>query len=581
MASKEVMASAPVIVLLMDRTFISGSFRQAWNTRKKFYLALAATWLLLLLLIISSRGRGGTVTMSGDSLIWQYALTQCFAIIHYLRLTFWPDQLALDYGIHFVSEISEVWPQIIALALLLGGAFWFLWRNQPVGFLAILFFAVLAPTSSIIPVITQTMAEHRMYLALLPVIILVMLWAHTRLKYAQWGALGIVIAGALGTATYLRNNDYRTALSIWTDTAQKRPGNFRAWSALGNSQVDLGLFTEAKLSFETALTIYPDEAEVVIGLAAVFYKIGQYNESLRLYQKVVPTLRDKDPLIYGSLHNYGLTLAAVGKIEEAIQTIRRAMALKPKIADAYYSLGNALMSAKKPEEAVLEFQKALERDPELIMARANLGNALIALNRPQEAIAMMSAGSPKSKSSAELRYNLGLAEMNLGHTDKAIALYQEALTINPRFAKAHINLGLLLDPQGKTAQASEHYQEAIRWGEPNPVLHAALGRSLITLGRIAEGTNEFEKAVRLAPDDIQLRYFFARAQMQNGQPLFAAQNFEIIARQSPDIPEVMNGLGLAYRQLGRNTEAREQFRAALKLRPDYEEARRNLEETPR
>ena len=44
MATKELMATAPVIVLLYDRTFLAGSFREALRRRYGLYLALAATW---------------------------------------------------------------------------------------------------------------------------------------------------------------------------------------------------------------------------------------------------------------------------------------------------------------------------------------------------------------------------------------------------------------------------------------------------------------------------------------------------------------------------------------------------------
>ena len=59
MASKEVMVSAPLIVLLYDRTFLAGSFREAWRRRCGLYLALAGTWLLLGWLVISTGNRGG------------------------------------------------------------------------------------------------------------------------------------------------------------------------------------------------------------------------------------------------------------------------------------------------------------------------------------------------------------------------------------------------------------------------------------------------------------------------------------------------------------------------------------------
>ena len=43
MATKEVMATAPLVVLLYNRTFLAGSFREAWRRRFGLYLALAAT----------------------------------------------------------------------------------------------------------------------------------------------------------------------------------------------------------------------------------------------------------------------------------------------------------------------------------------------------------------------------------------------------------------------------------------------------------------------------------------------------------------------------------------------------------
>ena len=43
MATKEVMATAPLIVLLYDRTFLAGSLRGALRRRYGLYLAMAAT----------------------------------------------------------------------------------------------------------------------------------------------------------------------------------------------------------------------------------------------------------------------------------------------------------------------------------------------------------------------------------------------------------------------------------------------------------------------------------------------------------------------------------------------------------
>lgn len=62
LGTKEVMATAPLLVGLSERTFVAGSWRTAWRERRGFYVALGATSVLLAALVFSTGGnRGGTV----------------------------------------------------------------------------------------------------------------------------------------------------------------------------------------------------------------------------------------------------------------------------------------------------------------------------------------------------------------------------------------------------------------------------------------------------------------------------------------------------------------------------------------
>src|SRR5208282_5072705 len=89
------------------------------------------------------------------------------------------------------------------------------------------FFALLPPSSSIVPVATQTVAEHRMYLALIPVIVLTVAGASRAL--GRYGLAAVATAAlALFAATWQRNTDYLSAERLWGDTVDKRPGNERA-----------------------------------------------------------------------------------------------------------------------------------------------------------------------------------------------------------------------------------------------------------------------------------------------------------------------------------------------------------------
>ncbi len=158
MATKEVMASAPLVVFLYDRTFIAGSFREAWRRRWRVYAALGSTWLLLGFLVLSMNGRGGSAGLGSGVSSWVYALTQLSAIVHYLRLCFFPHPLVLDYGGLLEVRTARLLPCALVVAFLLAATVWVLVRHPAVGFLGFCFFAILAPSSSFIPVATETIA---------------------------------------------------------------------------------------------------------------------------------------------------------------------------------------------------------------------------------------------------------------------------------------------------------------------------------------------------------------------------------------------------------------------------------------
>ena len=109
MAVKETMVTAPVAVLLYDRTFVAGSFGAAWRRRRWFYAALAATWLPLAMLVATTGwSRGGSAGFGIGATAGTYGLTQVKAVVHYLRLALWPHPLVFDYGLGLATSARSV-----------------------------------------------------------------------------------------------------------------------------------------------------------------------------------------------------------------------------------------------------------------------------------------------------------------------------------------------------------------------------------------------------------------------------------------------------------------------------------------
>ena len=416
MASKEVMVSAPLVVFLYDRTFVAGGFRAAWRQRRGYYLALAATWILLAILAAGTGGRSGTAGL-GASLRWSdYGQTQVYAIVRYLRLALWPHPLVFDYGA-VVAAGAAVIPAGAILAVLLAVTGAGLWRRSPAGFLGAFFFAVLAPTT-LVPVATQTMAEHRMYLPLAAVLAALVLAAEQAIPRRAVLAGALVLAAAYGVLTFRRNTLYNSETALWADSVVHWPQNPRARTQLGSALYRSGRTAEAAEQFERSLQLQP------AGNADAHYDLGN-------------------------------CLLDEGQLPAAVAHLAEAARLDPKNSDAPNNLGNALLRQGRVGEAMAAYRAALRADAGNVRARANLAVAC---------------------------YDAGNLLAQAGRMDEAITQYGEALRLQPAYPEAEDNWGNALLQEGRAAEAAGHYRAALRLRPDYPRAQANLDGALRRLG---------------------------------------------------------------------------------------------------
>jgi len=322
MATKEVMVTAPLIVLLYDRTFVAGSFRAAWKRRWRVYAGLAATWGLVGYLMVGLHYRD---VGYGLGLTWQaYAMTECRSVVNYLCLAIWPHPLVFDHGSDIISNLAEAAPYALILLLLATGVIITLKRWPSIGFLGAWTFVILAPASSVIPVVGQPMAEHRMYLPLAAVVTLVVMGVYALMGRRSVGVF-LVLAVGLGILTAERNEDYRTKLSIWTDTVAKSPNNVRARCNLGRALLNAGKMPEAIDQYEQALRIQPNFAPAHDSLANALVKEGQVDEAIRHYKLALRF----DPGLADAHYDFAVALEKSGRVPEAIQQYAQALSLRP------------------------------------------------------------------------------------------------------------------------------------------------------------------------------------------------------------------------------------------------------------
>jgi len=462
MATKEVMATAPLVVLLYDRTFVAGSFREAWRRRRGLYLSLAATWLLLAGLAAGTGwSRGGSAGFNAGVSPGDYWLTQFEAIARYAGLAVWPRPLVFEYGPFRVHSVAGVLPFALCFAALAAATLAALRRRPALGFLGAWFLVILAP-SSVVPVATQSMAEHRMYLPLAAVAVAAAAAAYSCAGRRGLAALGL-LALALGALTARRNETYASEMGLWADTVAKRPDN-------ANARNNLGL---------------------------ALFRAGRTPEAIREYRAALGI----QPAYPGVLNNLGNALDLSGSNQEAIGCYEAALRIVPGFAAAHYNLAKALDRTGRTAEAIGHFEEALRIEPGRADGHEGLGEALLRSGRTAEAVAQFEAALRISPGLARARFDLGNALAQAGRIPEAIGSFEEALRIQPGLAEAGNNLGVLLCRTGRTAEGIERIDAAIRAQPDFAQAHFSRGMALLQVGRREEAVAEFGRVLQLRPDD--------------------------------------------------------------------------------
>src|SRR5262249_53451776 len=156
------------------------------------------------------------------------------------------------------------------------------------GFLGAWFFLLLAPSSSIVPIPLETVAEHRMYLPLAAIVILFVLAAVAVLRdrRACVGLLSIAVV-ALGVAAILRNHVYRDEYALWGDTVAKRPDNARARMCLANSLLNQDRVDDALRQLQTAVQIAPGYGEARQNLGVALHRAGRQAEAEQAWRDTI------------------------------------------------------------------------------------------------------------------------------------------------------------------------------------------------------------------------------------------------------------------------------------------------------
>ncbi|MBN2032449.1 MAG: tetratricopeptide repeat protein [Deltaproteobacteria bacterium] len=443
LGSKENAAMLPMSLFLYEATLIQENTTAFFRKNIKWFILTCSIILFIgVLYFYSKQGTIFSFLKGYERRPFSLAerlLTQPRIIILYVSLLLYPLTSRLNLAHSFELSRSLFDPistffAVLAIFLLVAFAF-YLARKRPLFSFCILFFFLNhVIESSVFPL--EIAYEHRNYipsmLFFLPFAIglLELLERYETkkiMKFAVAAFICLLVMG-FGHAAHLRNLDWKTPQTLWTDTVGKSPDTMRAYHNLGR----------------------------------YYQNRGQLRRALQIYQQALTkTATNRKDESFITHYNIGKAWADLNDYGEAESHFRQAINLNPSYSPAYNNLAAAYECQGKKDLAYENLLKAFRIDPYAPFLNYNLGLHYLKEGRSADAIQHLRRAlhSVEYKSSATLC--LAIAHKQEGRLGQASVLFREALRKNPQDTGIHLHLAELYQKAGHPTLALKEAERAL------------------------------------------------------------------------------------------------------------------------
>lgn len=229
---------------------------------------------------------------------------------------------------------------------------------------------------------------------------------------------------------------------------------------------------------------------------------GQIAEAEVIYKEILQA----EPRHFHALHLLGVAAGQLGRAQEAVDLISRAIEIDPGDPATHSNRGNALRDLQRYDEALASYDRAIALEPDAVETIGNRGLVLQQLGRYSEALLSFERAVELQPDSADYLDYLGIAQHQLGRFDAAVASYDRGLLLQPRSVDLLSHRGIALHQMRRYDEALASFDSALGIQPDSVVVLINRGPALLELGRLPEALASYDRAIALRPDIAEAHY---------------------------------------------------------------------------
>ncbi len=318
--------------------------------------------------------------------------------------------------------------------------------------------------------------------------------------------------------------------------------------------------------------INPEDMETYIVVAETYLNQKKWQQAITVSQKIIQVR--PEPKAYKIIGN---SLQAMGQLEEALDSYKKALEIKPDFVEVYANIGTIFAQQKQWEKAIPYYRKAIAIKPDFAGAYRNLAKIYTQLNQSTAAAECLYQAlrlEPGKATAEELLFTGNTLGKN-GQLEQAIACYRGAIQLNPQLVEASYKLGEILIQNGQWGEAVACYQRVIFANPNNVEAYQKLGDVLLKQGQLESALQNYQKAKQLEPNNAEIKqkigeiyYKYGEAFQEQGKIEEAIKAYRRATENYPQFDIPYGKLGEIFSQQEKWEEAAEVYQQASEIKAD-------------